>query len=301
MNEPLHGQRQGWRWASLLNATTQQAGAADHAAYVAGRTAGHAADRHAFIFVMLDDVLLSRSTFNVDKLVDLSRRRRIDVLSPVVLNASQAFMQVDDVPTGSDGRRPELRMLNAVETYATLFTAAAWRCFTSMFANEVLGGAGEKGAIGYGYDMCFAAHCAHGLVRPGIFGRRALALAQSVQHDEYENRTLAREARRKQWSEARRSRAAPHPLSRYLGNGSANASTHAAPAVNTTAVSTAALQETLAAPRRLALDLDYKGVMMLGLGQMRDLTRWVLKTNGRRCSHLAARKRDNFRWFAYEW
>jgi hypothetical protein len=64
-----------------------------------------------------------------------------------------------------------------VELFATAFTKRAFECFTSMFANEVL--RNGSGAVGWGYDLCFHAHCGH---RVGL--RQGIAIGQMAIHSE---------------------------------------------------------------------------------------------------------------------
>ena len=263
--------RKGWRWASLLNTS------------VATEPTSHPApqaEEHAFTFVMLDDIVLPRDRdgFDIDALVDLARKKSVDVLSPIVHGGSRPWMRQSDEdrrraaginapssllsnPPGSSAA--ELRMVNAVEVYATLYTAAAWRCFASMFDNEVLGTA--TGAVGYGYDTCWAAHCARW---PAIHGRLAIALKQSVLHDD-----------------------------QYLRRNSTSANASAEQAT------TPADGGPPKGGRRLALAMgDYGGqdLNRLGLEQMKRLTRWVWKRDHKRCAHMAPRARESTGWSAYE-
>lgn len=152
--------RRNYKWASLLNATR------------------HTGASHEFTFVLLDDIELPRSSFDAERMLDLARRRRLDVLSPLVRGGSHNFMN----PSEAFQRQvkehgTELRLQLVIEAYATLFTSAAWGCFSSMFVDDVLHT--ESEAIGYGYDFCFHAHCSG---RPHIFGRQALALKQLALH-----------------------------------------------------------------------------------------------------------------------
>ena len=101
--------RRNYKWASLLNATR------------------HTGASHEFTFVLLDDIELPRSSFDAERLLDLARRRRLDVLSPLVRGGSHNFMN----PSEAFQRQvkehgTELRLQLVIEAYATLFTSAAW-------------------------------------------------------------------------------------------------------------------------------------------------------------------------------
>jgi hypothetical protein len=64
-----------------------------------------------------------------------------------------------------------------VELFATAFTTRAFECFTSMFADQAL--RNGTGAVGWGYDLCFHAHCGH---RVGL--RQGIAVGQMAIHTE---------------------------------------------------------------------------------------------------------------------
>jgi hypothetical protein len=155
--------RPRFKWASLLNATMERQ----------WRVA------HEYVMVLLDDVVLRRGAFDASALLDLARRHRLDRVSPLVRGASWDIMR----PSAEDARRAangtELRLTNFLESYATLFTAAAWRCYSSMFADDILHNATD--AIGYGYDHCFKAHCG---AREASGIQQAVALEQMAEHDD---------------------------------------------------------------------------------------------------------------------
>lgn len=155
--------RPQWGWASLLNLTTPEV-----------------TQRYSHVFVLLDDVLLPHGAFNLSRLLTLMHRVDLDVVSPTLTGASRIGMS----PLQETRSKPTTpleggcaHLVPVVEIFATLFTSAAWRCFHSLFADEVLRNA--TGAIGWGYDLCFKAHCgSHGIRRFGI------ALSQHAVHTE---------------------------------------------------------------------------------------------------------------------
>ena len=239
--------RRNYKWASLLNATS------------------HTGASHEFTFVLLDDIQLSNSSFDAERLLDLARRRRMDVLSPLVQGASHAFMN----PTTKDQSQlkehgMQLRLTTVVEVYATLFTSAAWGCFTSMFADEIIHTKSRE-AVGFGYDFCFNAHCSG---RPNIFGRQGLALSQVALHTD------------KAWTcpsrgcEKHTSATSPGVTARQL----AASSEHG---------------------RRLKMDNDYN-LTEVGMMQALQLQRWVWRHDHKRCANTSPKPKENMRWSAFE-
>jgi len=167
--------RPGWGWASLLNLTTP--------AVVAP---------YSHIFVLLDDILLPRATFNLSTLLRAMAATNVSVISPAVAGASRSSMTVMQRPQGGprEGERdygwwiqpdaePQcVRAAATIEAFATLFTVEAWRCYHNMFDDSVLHNA--TGAVGWGYDICFAPHCADS---PGG-ARQGIAVGQMAVHIE---------------------------------------------------------------------------------------------------------------------
>ena len=167
--------RPGWGWASLLNVTTP--------AVVAP---------YSHVFVLLDDILLPKATFNLSTLLRAMGATNVSVISPAVAGASRSSMSVMQRPQGGPppGKRaigwwiqpdaePQcVRAAATIEAFATLFTVEAWRCYHSMFDNSVLHDA--TGAVGWGYDICFAPHCADS---PGG-ARQGIAVGQMAVHIE---------------------------------------------------------------------------------------------------------------------
>ena len=150
--------RHKWKWASLLNATTQQE---------------PTTLRAEFVLVLLDDVNLGPpATFDIAALTELARRHQLSVISPIIPGASNGMMHSRKTDRSHVANHSaEVRLTNTLEVYASLYTGAAWRCLTTMFNNSILHT--ESDAVGYGYDHCFRAHCG---------GRQGLALTQTAQH-----------------------------------------------------------------------------------------------------------------------
>jgi hypothetical protein len=164
--------RLGWGWASLLNLTRATIAAYSH------------------VFVLVDDVLLPESTFNVASLLGTMQTANVSVLSPAVAGAERTSMSPLQRPlNGASAARHRawwvdpnatpacVRSANVLELFATAFTARAFECFTSMFADEVL--RDGTGAVGWGYDLCFLAHCGH---RAGV--RQGIAVGHMAIHTE---------------------------------------------------------------------------------------------------------------------
>jgi len=114
----------------------------------------------------------------------------VSVLSPAVAGADRMSMSPLQRPLHSDpaarhrawwldpSATPQcVRSAKVVELFATAFTARAFSCFTSMFADEVL--RDSTGAVGWGYDLCFLAHCGH---RVGLM--QGIAVGQMAIHSE---------------------------------------------------------------------------------------------------------------------
>ena len=64
------------------------------------------------------------------------------------------------------GGHCSIRLVRWVETFMVLHTRAAWECYRGMFSDAVLHD--DLGAIGYGYDRCFALHCGAAHSRQGV-------------------------------------------------------------------------------------------------------------------------------------
>ena len=155
--------RPNWGWASLLNLSTPEA------------TSGY-----SHVFVLLDDVFLPHDAFSLHGLLTVMRRANLNAVSPTVSGAARIGVS----PLQRVRKLPEppleggcVHVVPVIEIFATLFSAAAWRCFHSLFADEVLETA--TGAVGWGYDLCFKAHCA-----PRALGRFGVALSQYAVHTE---------------------------------------------------------------------------------------------------------------------
>ena len=153
--------RPHWGWASLLNLSTPEA------------TSGY-----SHVFVLLDDVFLPHDAFSLHGLLTVMRRANLNAVSPTVSGAARIGVS----PLQRVRKLPEppleggcVHVVPVIEIFATLFSAAAWRCFHSLFADEVLENA--TGAVGWGYDLCFKAHCA-----PRALGRFGVALSQYAVH-----------------------------------------------------------------------------------------------------------------------
>ena len=91
-------------------------------------------DRHMLV---LDDVEIDFNHFNVQALVNYSLKHKLDVVSPIVHNATRAWM-----------RRSCTTNPKYVEIYATLFTRRAWKFFQEL--TRLVPG------VGWGYDICLA-------------------------------------------------------------------------------------------------------------------------------------------------
>ena len=158
--------RLGWLWGSLLNLTTPALTAS-----------------YSHVFVLLDDLVLPPTTFNLTELVHIQQASGLDAISPTIAGASRGTMSPAQVPVWKTGtERPGavcVHLVNVIELFATLFIEPAWRCFHSMFDNRVLHNATH--AVAWGYDICFQAHCAHQLVGRAQMG---IVLHQMAVHAE---------------------------------------------------------------------------------------------------------------------
>mmetsp|Transcript_50539 Transcript_50539/g.107926 ORF Transcript_50539/g.107926 Transcript_50539/m.107926 type:complete len:373 (-) Transcript_50539:106-1224(-) len=153
--------RVGWGWASLLNLTTP--------GVVAGYT---------HVFVLLDDVLLPHFSFSLPRLLNQMHQTRVPVISPTIAGASRLGLS----PVVPRDLKPTVPWdcvhdVPVMEIFATLFTNAAWRCLSSLFNDDILHT--QSGAVGWGYDLCYMAHCGmRGLSEQGV------AISQLALHTE---------------------------------------------------------------------------------------------------------------------
>ena len=140
--------RLGWKWASLLNLTTPSI-----------------TYKYTHVFVLLDDILLPSKTFNLARLLQLQESSEMAMISPSIVGASRLEMQP---PHRSElGSNCVRQVKNVIEIFATSFRVKSWECLHEMFNNDVLHTSSE--AIGWGYDLCYLAHCSsRGLGRIGV-------------------------------------------------------------------------------------------------------------------------------------
>ena len=116
--------------------------------------------------------------------------------------------------------------------------------------------------VGYGYDFCYKALCGGRNSRLGV--RQGLALTQRVDHlDLYANTTSS---------------------------------------CSTTSC-TISLARRASSGRRLALGSNGNGpsygLREKGHHQMKAITRWVFRTRGKRCAHMAPQPSENLYWTSY--
>ena len=156
--------REGARWGSLLNLTTPTM---------------IDAQGYDYVMVMLDDLVVP-SSFNATRFVEEARRHNLSRASPTVWQSTydgpvSPWQSVGTTyehnayavsACAARGGHCSVRLVKWVETFMTLYTRDAWRCYWTMFDDGVLHN--DKGAIGYGYDRCFKYHCGAQHERQGV-------------------------------------------------------------------------------------------------------------------------------------
>ena len=177
--------RTGRKWASLLNTSRPLVARGDY----------------AHVTIMLDDVELdtphlertvcwsARSSgcslgagFDADELAALVSSHRLGVISPLVVNATNSVMRPMMASHGRINverlkkrqRYGSLELVNAIETYLSVYSRAAWECHASLFDDVIL--REGRQAVGRGYDRCYHPHCHHAT------GGQALVTTMVVAH-----------------------------------------------------------------------------------------------------------------------
>lgn len=128
------------------------------------------------VLILLDDAQLSYN-YRLDILLNLMQRYSLSAISPSVINAAYpstscsfcnsrlrtkrpSFLQtsthpINRLPQRNDSPPPPIGYTtDVIETFATLFTLRAWRCFHSMLQPAL-------NSAGWSYDRCFKKYCIH--------------------------------------------------------------------------------------------------------------------------------------------
>jgi hypothetical protein len=256
--------------------------------------------------------VLHDAVFDLRDLHSAMASMRLAVVSPSVAGASRLAM----TPLSERHKRQNwatrrvrfeqrkqclVRRVKSIETFAVMFSRAAWLCFASMFDDAVLHN--ESAAVGWGYDLCYLAHCAGrgnlGLGRMGIVTNQ-IAIHTEAGVGELGVR-LASAGAAHAWLRAHGAVAQfGNATSQHLGSVLAHLGDLSTALLDASSAASMLEEELqlvrakVPAPergRRLSLALD-SNIVQAGLAQAKRLSAWVASDHGRECIKPRMRSGD---------